>query len=107
LPRIAGRAGPRFAVGGLSVPQIITMYKMYILQSLVNLRYYIGSTENFDERLKRHNGGRVKSTKSGKPWKLVYSEKFPTKSEAYKREMEVKSYKGGIKFKKLLGLWKE
>ncbi len=80
------------------------MYKVYILQTLENNRYYIGHTNNLDERLKRHNSGKVKSTKPYLPWKIIHTENYQTKSEAYKREMEIKSYKSGIKFKKLLGL---
>jgi len=83
------------------------MYKVYILQSLKNNRYYIGHTNNIYKRLKRHNSGQVKSTKPYLPWKIVHTEDYKTKAEAYKREMEIKSYKSGIKFKKLLGLWKD
>ena len=83
------------------------MYKVYILRSLKHKHYYIGHTENLKERLKRHNGGRVKSTKKGIPWEVVYTEDYITKSEAYRRELEIKRYKSGIKFKKLLGLWEK
>ena len=78
------------------------MYYTYILKSQRNGRYYIGSTDNLDERLKRHNAGRNKSTKAGIPWKLIYSEMFATKQEAYRREMQIKSYKNGEAFKKLI-----
>ncbi len=80
------------------------MYKVYILQSLKNGSYYIGHTNDVEDRLKRHNNGRVLYTKKFIPWKLVYFEEYNTKSEAFKREMEIKSFKGGIKFKKLLNL---
>jgi putative endonuclease len=80
------------------------MHKVYILKSLKNNRYYIGHTNNINNRLKRHNSGQVKSTKPYLPWKIIYTENYQTKSEAYRREMEIKSYKSGIKFKKLLGL---
>ena len=83
------------------------MYTVYILQSIKNSKYYIGHTEDLESRLKRHNSGKVKSTKNGAPWKIVYQEKYKTRSEACFREREIKNYKGGIKFKKLLGLWKE
>jgi len=83
------------------------MFSVYIIQSLKNQRYYIGHAEDSDVRLKKHNGGIVKSTKYGIPWKKVYTENYPTRAEAYRREIEIKSYKGGIKFKKLLGLWKK
>ena len=80
----------------------IEMYKVYILKSQVKERYYIGQTENLDKRLKEHNSGKTMSTKGYSPWKVVYMEEFETRSEAVKREMEIKSYKSGIKFKNLL-----
>ncbi|HVO72808.1 MAG TPA: GIY-YIG nuclease family protein [Ignavibacteriaceae bacterium] len=78
------------------------MYKVYILKSLLINRFYIGHTEDLAERLKRHNGGRVRSTKAYKPWGVVYTEEYETKSEAYRREQEIKSYKSGYKFHELM-----
>ena len=78
------------------------MYYVYILQSTVTDRYYVGHTQDIQNRLDRHNKKRVRSTKSGVPWKLVYTELFNTKSDAYKREMQIKSYKGGNAFLELL-----
>jgi len=80
------------------------MYSVYILQSEKKRRFYIGHTKDLKDRLHRHNSGSVRSTKHGMPWKIVYTEKYATKSEAFKREMEIKKYKSGIKFKSLLGL---
>ena len=80
------------------------MYNVYILESLQKRnKYYIGHTCNLVNRLGRHNRGLVKSTKSARPWKIVYSETFDTKSFAYKRELKIKSYKGGEAFKRLIG----
>jgi putative endonuclease len=47
-----------------------------------------------EKRLKRHNQGKVKSTKAYKPWKVIYTEEFSTKSEAFQREMFFKSIEG-------------
>ncbi|MFA6099808.1 MAG: GIY-YIG nuclease family protein [Patescibacteria group bacterium] len=55
--------------------------------------YYIGSTNDIDERLKEHQNGRVKSTKSKLPVKLVYLEKFDTRAEAQKQEYRIKRWK--------------
>jgi len=81
------------------------MFETYILKSLKSRKHYVGHTENMEKRIVRHNSGMVKSTKSGRPWEVLYIERFSTKSEAYRRELEIKSYKGGIKFKKLLGIF--
>jgi putative endonuclease len=80
------------------------MYKVYILQSKINNRYYIGHTKNLNQRLNRHNKGFVKSTKSGSPWNVVYIEEYQTKQEAYNRELQIKSFKSGEAFKKLLNI---
>jgi len=78
------------------------MYYVYIIKSINYNRYYIGHTENIDKRIKLHNNGRVKSTKSFIPWKLIYREVYNTRREAYKRELLIKSYKHGEAFKKLI-----
>ncbi len=69
------------------------MYYVYILKNLKDSTYYIGSTQNLQERLERHNQGRTKYTKAKRPWELVYSEEYSNRSSAVKREQEIKSYK--------------
>jgi len=69
------------------------MFTVYILYSKTSDKYYIGHTASMEDRLERHNQGRSISTKSGKPWMLVHTESFPSKSEAYQREMIIKSKK--------------
>lgn len=76
---------------------------VYILWSDKLSRYYIGSTSNLERRLHEHNTGKSTFTKRGIPWKLIYHESSETKQSAWKREMEIKRYKGGIQFKKLIG----
>jgi putative endonuclease len=68
----------------------ITMYYFYILFSEKIDRYYYGSSKNPEIRIKLHNAGATRSTKSGIPWKLIYIEQYQTKSEAIKREKEIK-----------------
>ena len=69
------------------------MYYTYIIQSQTNSKYYTGSCQDIDIRIERHNAGATPSTKSGRPWKLVYSESYETNSDALKREREIKSKK--------------
>ncbi|MFA6193563.1 MAG: GIY-YIG nuclease family protein [Parcubacteria group bacterium] len=79
------------------------MYKVYILESLQNSKKrYIGHTQDLVNRIKRHNKGLVRSTKAYIPWKTIHTEIFDTKNEAYKRELQIKSYKSGEAFKKLI-----
>jgi putative endonuclease len=55
--------------------------------------YYTGSTNDVEKRFKDHLTGKgARYTKSHKPVKIVYREKFATKSEALKREAEIKSW---------------
>ncbi|MCK9352321.1 MAG: GIY-YIG nuclease family protein [Candidatus Pacebacteria bacterium] len=57
-------------------------------------RHYIGITENLENRLAKHNGAGVQSTKAYRPWKMAYHEKFSTKTEARKREIYLKKTAG-------------
>ncbi len=68
-------------------------YFVYILKSLQDGTYYVGSAQDLQERLERHNQGRTKYTKVKRPWELVYSEEFPDRSSAMKRENEIKRRK--------------
>ncbi|MDP2945839.1 MAG: GIY-YIG nuclease family protein [bacterium] len=78
------------------------MFYFYILQSIISCEYYIGSTEDLKNRLLLHNKGMVKSTKSNRPWKLVYFESFSTLREARKRELQVKKWKSRLAIERLI-----
>ena len=65
----------------------------YILFSARLNTYYVGSTNNLVDRLKRHNTGRSTYTKRGVPWMLIYKKEYLTKSEAYQAELLIKSQK--------------
>ena len=69
------------------------MYTAYILQSSRNGKYYIGSTDNINNRIVKHNKGYSRYTKGKGPFKLIYREDFLTRSEAKKREYHLKSLK--------------
>ena len=75
---------------------------IYILFSEIRDRYYIGSSSNPEERLVRHNAGATTSTKSGRPWKMVYHETFNTKTDALKRETYLKRMKSRIYIENLI-----
>jgi putative endonuclease len=68
------------------------MWHIYILLCLDN-SLYTGATNNLEKRFQDHKNGKGAAyTKSHKPIKLIYSEEFQTKSEALKREIEIKSW---------------
>ncbi len=75
------------------------MYYVYIIKSSKG-GYYFGSTGDIENRIRSHNSGKVKSTKSRRPLKLHYSEEFETKTEALKREKYFKSKSGYYWLKK-------
>ncbi len=70
------------------------MYTVYILRSERDKKRYIGVTSDLDERLFEHNIGMVKSTKNRRPLKLIHSEIFACKTDAWKREKFFKSGQG-------------
>jgi putative endonuclease len=78
---------------GSSEQWLNTMAYLYILQSLINNSYYIGSTKNLHQRIKFHNSGNVKSTKYKKPYILVFSQEFDNISIAHKVELRIKKWK--------------
>ena len=78
------------------------MYYVYILKSLKDNKYYIGSTSDLQARLAYHNAGLQRSTKHRIPFEMVYHEVLASKETALIREKQIKSYKGGEAFKKLL-----
>jgi len=78
------------------------MYYVYILRSLKDNKYYTGYTNNLERRLQDHNRGKSESVKYRGPFALVHREEYSTKLEAIRREKQIKSYKGGEAFKRLL-----
>lgn len=78
------------------------MFFVYVLQSQKDQKYYIGHTNNIDRRIQDHNRGKSRSIKNRGPFQLVRKEIFATRIDAIKREKQLKSYKGGDAFKKLI-----
>ncbi|MFA6980529.1 MAG: GIY-YIG nuclease family protein [Ignavibacteriaceae bacterium] len=66
---------------------------VYILFSKNLNKYYVGSTSDVEWRLERHNAGWGKYSKTGIPWEIVLREECSTKTEALKREREIKKKK--------------
>ena len=78
------------------------MYFVYIIKSEKTGRRYIGSTHDVVKRLEEHNSGKTRSTRVGRPWFLIYTEGFLSRSEAQSREYQLKRFRGGEALKKLL-----
>ncbi|MFH1525997.1 MAG: GIY-YIG nuclease family protein [Bacteroidota bacterium] len=69
-------------------------YYTYVLYSSNFDKIYIGQTSDIIKRLPQHNAGLSKHTKKYRPWEIIHTEEFSTRSEAMKREKELKSHQG-------------
>ncbi len=70
------------------------MYFVYVIYSNLFDKIYVGMTSNLEKRLFAHNNLPKGWTKHFRPWILVYSEEFSSKSDALKREKTLKSHQG-------------
>ncbi len=70
------------------------MIDVYVIQSLEFDQLYVGMTKNLEVRLKEHNAGKSKYTKSYRPWKLIYKEECLGWEDGRKREKYLKSTAG-------------
>jgi putative endonuclease len=75
------------------------MFIVYVIESQANGKIYIGQTGNLERRLKRHNQElptkKSSYTRKNKgPWKVIYIEEFKTRSDAIKREKQLKTSRG-------------
>ena len=69
---------------------VIGMYYVYILKCCDGT-LYCGYTNDVEKRFETHQSGKgAKYTRGRLPLELVYTEEFETKSEAMKRECEIK-----------------
>jgi putative endonuclease len=71
------------------------MFCVYILQN-PNGRFYVGHTNDLENRVASHNRTDKISGKFARkngPWTLVWSEEYPDRSSATRREREIKSWK--------------
>ena len=66
---------------------------VYILQSIKNGTYYVGSTINFENRFKQHNNGLVASTRRLRPFKIMVVMECANETEAKSNECRLKKYK--------------
>ena len=68
------------------------MYFLYILEC-DDGSLYTGISPDVETRFVRHQRGKgAKYTRLHKPTKILHTEQFPSKSDAMKREMEIKSW---------------
>ena len=78
-------------------------YYVYILQTVDNT-LYCGFTDDVEKRFEAHkNGEGAKYTRAHKPLKIVYTQRYETKSEAMKEEYRIKKLSRQDKIKLING----
>lgn len=82
--------------------EIIYMYFVYLLENKINLRWYIGFSEDLKTRLKQHNAKKGAKFTKTETWKLIYFECYANKKDAIGREKFLKSGSGRKYLKKQL-----
>jgi putative endonuclease len=66
---------------------------VYILYSASANKYYIGVSENAECRLLKHNSKHKGFTSFVNDWVIKYLEHYTDKTDALKREREIKNWK--------------
>ena len=79
------------------------MYTVYILYSKKLDKLYVGYTSNLEARFKSHNELATKGwTVKGRPWKIIHTEEYESKTEAMRRERALKTHQGRNYLRKLI-----
>ena len=78
---------------------------MYIVQC-ADGSYYVGHTDNLEGRIQQHQSGTLgRYTKNRRPIRLVYSQDFATRDEAFAAERQVKGWSRMKKAALINGDW--
>lgn len=87
-----------------SLDGLSTSWHLYILECCDGT-LYTGITSNLERRLRQHNSGVAsKYTRARKPVKMVYAEPCKDRSEASKREIQVKKLNRNAKVRLIQSL---
>ena len=77
-------------------------FYVYVLRSLRDQGFYIGSTHDLKGRFHLHNDGAVRSTRPRRPFELSFYEAYRNEYDAKRREFYLKSTKGRTTLKTML-----
>jgi putative endonuclease len=80
------------------------LFTVYILFSASKSQYYSGHTSDLARRLIEHNSGKTTSTKTGKPWRLIWTAEVATRTEAVMLEIRIKK-RGANRFLEDFEFW--
>lgn len=71
------------------------MFIVYVLYSAKYKKIYIGYSSNIEARIQSHNSDKNSGwTKNFRPWSIIHTEEFQSKSDAMNREKQLKSARG-------------
>ncbi len=79
-----------------------TKFYFYIISSLKNKKFYLGYTHNLKVRIKSHNNGENRATKSNIPYELIYYSAFKNQEDAMNCEKYYKTTSGWKRINKML-----
>ena len=77
------------------------MLTTYAISSLIRNYIYVGFTDSLERRFKQHNTGHEKTTNPYKPFKIIYTKEFVTRTDAREHEIYLKSGIGKEFLKKI------
>ncbi|MEK7488050.1 MAG: GIY-YIG nuclease family protein [Patescibacteria group bacterium] len=83
-------------------------FYIYVIYNDERDKIYIGQTADLEKRLRRHNGelknkqSSFTSRNEGK-WRLIYNEKVSSRKEAMARERQLKTSRGRLFIRSVLG----
>ena len=78
------------------------MYFTYILYSALKDKFYVGSCEDVNERLRKHNTNHAGFTGKTGDWVVKWAEEHASKTDALKREKQIKAWKSRKMIEKLI-----
>jgi len=70
------------------------MWCVYVLKSSKDGSFYIGMASDVEQRVRDHNRGYNRSTRTRRPFEFVYVEECSSSKEARQREKFLKSGQG-------------
>ena len=84
------------------------MFWIYMLEC-VDGSFYTGHTDNLSVRIAQHEQGTFIDcyTFQRRPLKLVYSQEFPTRHQAFQAERKIKNWSRAKKIALIKGNWQE
>ncbi|MCX2493996.1 GIY-YIG nuclease family protein [Pedobacter sp. PF22-3] len=78
------------------------MFYTYILYSKDRNKYYVGSTSDLQNRLKKHNTNHSGFTGHTGDWYIVWFETFDNLRDARLKEKQIKNWKSRVMIEKLI-----